>query len=83
MAAGSLAARLRAGETLISGWSAIPEPLVAEAVALLEPQARQKGLALTSVVPEGLPPLISDSEKCRHIHLQPRPCCQRRFPRRP
>jgi 4-hydroxy-2-oxoheptanedioate aldolase len=33
MASGSLAARLRAGETLISGWSTIPEPLVADAVA--------------------------------------------------
>lgn len=33
MATASLAARLRAGETLISGWSAIPEPLVAEAMA--------------------------------------------------
>lgn len=33
MAVASLAARLRAGETLISGWSAIPEPLVAESVA--------------------------------------------------
>ncbi|MEJ0013271.1 MAG: aldolase/citrate lyase family protein [Bauldia sp.] len=28
-----LAGRLRAGETLLSGWSAIPEPLVAEGVA--------------------------------------------------
>ncbi len=28
-----LAARLRAGEVLWSGWSALPEPLVAEAVA--------------------------------------------------
>ena len=31
----SLAGRLRAGETLISGWSALPEPLVAEAIARL------------------------------------------------
>ncbi|HEY5081047.1 MAG TPA: aldolase/citrate lyase family protein [Bauldia sp.] len=35
MATASLAARLRAGETLISAWSAIPEPLVAEAIARL------------------------------------------------
>lgn len=33
MAEPVLAARLHAGETLISGWSALPEPLVAEAVA--------------------------------------------------
>jgi 4-hydroxy-2-oxoheptanedioate aldolase len=33
MAAPSLADRLKAGETLISGWSSMPEPLVAEAVA--------------------------------------------------
>lgn len=33
MAATALADRLSAGETLISGWSAMPEPLVAEAVA--------------------------------------------------
>ena len=33
MAVPLLAERLRAGETLISGWSTLPEPLVAEAVA--------------------------------------------------
>jgi 4-hydroxy-2-oxoheptanedioate aldolase len=33
MAAPVLAARLRAGETLISGWCAMPEPLIAEGVA--------------------------------------------------
>ncbi|MEJ0098181.1 MAG: aldolase/citrate lyase family protein [Bauldia sp.] len=33
MEAPSLAARLRAGETLISAWSTLPEPLVAEAIA--------------------------------------------------
>ena len=33
MDASALADRLSAGETLISGWSAMPEPLVAEAIA--------------------------------------------------
>lgn len=41
--------------------------LVREVVELLTPQASAKGLVLSSGVPDGLPPISSDFEKCRHI----------------
>jgi signal transduction histidine kinase/DNA-binding response OmpR family regulator len=41
--------------------------LVAEIVAMLEPQARQKNLPLLNHVPADLAPLTSDPVKCRHI----------------
>ena len=41
--------------------------LAAEIVAVLEPQAREKGIALVSRLGDDLPLLTSDSDKCRHI----------------
>jgi len=41
--------------------------LVADVVAMVEPQSREKGLALVNGVPEGLPEIVSDADKCRHI----------------
>ena len=41
--------------------------LVAEIVDIIEPQARQKNLALLNQVGEDLPPISSDPDKCRHI----------------
>ncbi len=70
MATSSLAARLRAGETLISGWSAIPEPLVAEAIAragfdcvILDMQhglhdTRSVGQSISGIVLAGRPAII-------------------------
>ncbi len=41
--------------------------LVAELVDMLGPQAREKGIVLTSSVGDELPPLTSDHDKVRHI----------------
>lgn len=43
--------------------------LVGEVVATIEPQAREKHVALHKHVGEGLPPIRSDLAKCRHILL--------------
>jgi signal transduction histidine kinase/DNA-binding response OmpR family regulator/HAMP domain-containing protein len=41
--------------------------LVDEVVAMLAPQAREKGIALDNLVDADLPPVVSDPDKCRHI----------------
>ena len=41
--------------------------LVAEVVAMIEPQAREKNIALDNLVLDDLPTIASDTEKCRHI----------------
>ncbi len=41
--------------------------LVAEVVAMIEPQAREKGIVLLNHVTGDLPPLHSDFSKCLHI----------------
>ncbi|MFO7534683.1 MAG: response regulator [Kiritimatiellia bacterium] len=41
--------------------------LVGEVAAMLEPQAREKGVSLTRLAGDDVPPVFSDSHKCRHI----------------
>ncbi len=59
--------RIEAGREEIVLESFAPRDLVAEVVEMIEPQAREKGIALRNDVPAGLPPLSSDRAKCRHI----------------
>ncbi len=41
--------------------------LVEDITAMIEPQAREKGIALLNHIPGDLPPIRSDFSKCRHI----------------
>lgn len=41
--------------------------LVGEVVAMIEPQAREKGIVLLNLVEDEQQPILSDPEKCRHI----------------
>ncbi len=60
-------ARIEAGreELMLERFSL--KDLADELLAMLEPQAREKHIALTSAVPAELPSLLSDRLKCRHI----------------
>ncbi len=59
--------RIEAGrEELTINRFAVRE-LADEIVAMIEPQAVEKGIALASTIGEDLPPLTSDFVKCRHI----------------
>jgi signal transduction histidine kinase/HAMP domain-containing protein len=60
-------ARIEAGreEIRVSRFSIAA--LVDEVVETLNPQAKEKGIALKNEVPQTLPPLTSDPDKCRHI----------------
>jgi signal transduction histidine kinase/CheY-like chemotaxis protein/HAMP domain-containing protein len=59
--------RIEAGreEINLSRFSA--RELAADVVAMIEPQAREKHVALLNSVPGGLPLIRSDLAKCRHI----------------
>ena len=59
--------RVEAGREEVVAASFAPRDLIAEVVEMIEPQAREKGIALRNDVPADLPPLISDRAKCRHI----------------
>jgi signal transduction histidine kinase/CheY-like chemotaxis protein len=59
--------RLEAGREEINLSRFSLRELADEVLALLEPQAREKNLALVSLVGGDLPPLRSDPAKCRHI----------------
>jgi signal transduction histidine kinase len=59
--------RIEAGREEVTAASFAPRDLVAEVLEMIEPQARERGLALRNDVPADLPPLVSDRAKCRHI----------------
>jgi len=59
--------RIEAGREEVSPVSFGVRTLVAEVVATIEPQAREKSIALENTVPHDLAPLTSDIDKCRHI----------------
>ncbi|NOZ48469.1 MAG: response regulator [Chloroflexi bacterium] len=59
--------RIESGREELSLQQFSMRALVAEIVDVLEPQARQKNLALLNQVGDDLPPISSDPGKCRHI----------------
>ena len=59
--------RIEAGKQEISLSQFSVRELVDEIVAMIEPQAREKGIALQRHLPEDLPAIRSDFSKCRHI----------------
>jgi len=59
--------RVEAGREEISTSRFSLRDLVVEIVEMLEPESREKGVALLNQVPEGLPAITSDLTKCRHI----------------
>jgi signal transduction histidine kinase/CheY-like chemotaxis protein len=59
--------RIEAGREEISLQRFALRELADEVVAMIQPQAVEKGLTLASQVGDDLPPLTSDFTKCRHI----------------
>ncbi len=59
--------RVEAGREEISLSRFSLRALVADVVAMIKPQAREKGVALETLVGRDLPSIASDPEKCRHI----------------
>ncbi|MBI5589977.1 MAG: response regulator [Deltaproteobacteria bacterium] len=59
--------RIEAGREKISLRRFSVRAIAGEIVAMLEPQAREKNIALTNLVGDDLPPIHSDPDKCRHI----------------
>jgi len=59
--------RIEAGREEVSVSPFSVGELADEIVAMIGPQARERGLTLRSLVPTDLPPLTSDPDKCRHI----------------
>jgi len=59
--------RIESGQENISSGPCSIQQLAGNLVAMLEPQAREKGVSLRNLVPDDLPPLVSDSDKCWHI----------------
>jgi signal transduction histidine kinase/CheY-like chemotaxis protein/HAMP domain-containing protein len=59
--------RIEAGREEINLRQFSMRTMVGGVVAMLEPQAREKNIALLNEVPEDLPPVVSDPDKCRHI----------------
>jgi signal transduction histidine kinase/DNA-binding response OmpR family regulator/HAMP domain-containing protein len=59
--------RIEAGREEISLSRFSVRELAAEVVAMIEPQAEEKGIALLNRVGADLPPIRSDFSKCRHI----------------
>jgi len=59
--------RIEAGREEITVNRFAVRELADEIVAMIEPQAKEKGLTLSSTIGEDLPPLTSDFVKCRHI----------------
>ncbi len=59
--------RIEAGKQEVNPTRFALKALVGEVVAMLEPQAREKGIALANLLDDDLPPIQSDPEKCRHI----------------
>jgi signal transduction histidine kinase/DNA-binding response OmpR family regulator len=61
--------RIEAGREEIALAPASIGELAGEVAAVLEPQAREKGIALVNRVGDDLPPLVTDPAKCRQILL--------------
>jgi len=59
--------RIEAGREDTSMTSFSARDLVGDIVAMIEPQAAEKKIALLNEVPADLPLLTSDHDKCRHI----------------
>jgi signal transduction histidine kinase/DNA-binding response OmpR family regulator/HAMP domain-containing protein len=59
--------RVEAGKEGVSVSRFALREVAGEVVAMLEAQARDKGIALSCLVGDDLPMLVSDSDKCRHI----------------
>ena len=59
--------RIEAGREEINLGRFSLRALAGEIVAMIEPQAREKDVALLNQVGDNLPPVISDPDKCRHI----------------
>ncbi|NVN91013.1 MAG: response regulator [Desulfuromonadales bacterium] len=59
--------RIEAGKEEISLERFSIRNLVSEVVAMLEHQSNEKGIALLNGIDEGLPTILSDYTKCRHI----------------
>jgi signal transduction histidine kinase/response regulator RpfG family c-di-GMP phosphodiesterase/HAMP domain-containing protein len=59
--------RIEAGREEINLGQFSIRALAGDVVTMIEPQAREKGIALLNQVGDGLPRVISDPLKCRHI----------------
>jgi signal transduction histidine kinase/response regulator RpfG family c-di-GMP phosphodiesterase/HAMP domain-containing protein len=59
--------RVEAGHEEVRVRSFSMRMLIGEVVAMLEPQASEKGIDLTNQVTDDLPSITSDPDKCRHI----------------
>jgi signal transduction histidine kinase/CheY-like chemotaxis protein/CHASE3 domain sensor protein len=59
--------RIEAGHEEISVGQCSIRELAGELVGMVGPEAQGKGITLTSLVADDLPPLASDCDKCRHI----------------
>lgn len=59
--------RIEAGQEKITLGHFSIRTLVSEITDMLEPQSQEKGIALLNQVDEDLPPVTSDTDKCRHI----------------
>ncbi len=59
--------RIEAGREEINLSQFTIHELVDEIVAMLNPQAREKGIVLQNLVDDNLPAIISDADKCLHI----------------
>jgi signal transduction histidine kinase/CheY-like chemotaxis protein/CHASE3 domain sensor protein len=59
--------RIEAGHEEISVGQCSISELAGELVAMIGPEARGKGITLTSLVDDDLPPIASDYDKCRHV----------------
>lgn len=60
-------ARIEAGREEVAAETFSVHELAAEVIALIAPQAHEKGLALRNEVAADLPAITSDRVKCRHI----------------
>jgi signal transduction histidine kinase/CheY-like chemotaxis protein/HAMP domain-containing protein len=59
--------RIEAGREEVNAAEVSVQELVAEVVSMIEPQAREKGLALINLADGGIPKIASDPGKCRQI----------------
>jgi signal transduction histidine kinase/CheY-like chemotaxis protein/HAMP domain-containing protein len=59
--------RIEAGRAAVSRDKFALRSLVIELVNMLEPQAKEKEIAVRNLIPEDLPVMVTDLAKCRHI----------------
>lgn len=60
-------ARIEAGKDEVELNMFSLKSLISEIITMLEPQAREKNIVLTSIIDENLPEICSDYRKCQHV----------------